>query len=244
MAGISVRNSTGKSSPVGGCARVFPSSFASHLARRASKTEPSPFTEQSTSQSTEPVPHIDRIEWHRERPRTDGPSLLPLLEDPKADWEHVSTTFLNRPNDYSISDRDWRYIHYNDGSEELYQISADPHEWRNLAAAPQHESHLQYFRSRAPKDFRKYVPISINAMPKLKWIPIADSQAPPSQPDGQSFDCYFINKKKADVNCSGSAPKGTKRVTASLPRTNRNDRILARCSLDNHRHPRQSARSL
>ena len=169
------------------------------------------------SRSNQPVnllslfPTLTELSGIANAPRTDGPSLLPLLEDPKADWEHVSTTFLNRPNDYSISDRDWRYIHYNDGSEELYQISADPHEWRNLAAAPQHESHLQYFRSRAPKDFRKYVPISINAMPKLKWIPIADSQAPPSQPDGQSFDCYFINKKKADVKLFWISPEGNQK---------------------------------
>ena len=28
----------------------------------------------------------------------------------------------------------WRYIRYADGSEELYDHDADPHEWTNLAA--------------------------------------------------------------------------------------------------------------
>ena len=166
------------------------------------------------SRSNQPVnllslfPTLTDLSGIANGPRTDGPSLLPLLKNPQANWDHVSTTFLNQPDDYSISDRDWRYIHYNDGSEELYQISADPHEWRNLASEPQHESNLQYFRSRAPKDFRKYVPISINAMPKLKWIPITDSPAPPSRPDGQPFDCYFINQQKNDLKLSWISPEG------------------------------------
>jgi hypothetical protein len=32
----------------------------------------------------------------------------------------------------------WRYIRYADGSEELYDMPADPHEWANLAAKVSH----------------------------------------------------------------------------------------------------------
>lgn len=140
--------------------------------------------------------------------QADAPSLVPLLKDPQADWEHLSTTYLNRPDDYSISGDDWRYIHYNDGSEELYQISADPYEWNNLAAVPQHQSHLQYFRSRAPKGFHQYVPISINAMPNLEWNHIAAGIAPASKPDGQPFDCYFVNQRSSDVELFWISPAG------------------------------------
>ena len=141
-------------------------------------------------------------------PRNDGPSLLPLLKNPEANWPHVSTTYLNRPYEYSISDRDWGYIHYNDDSEELYQISVDPHEWQNLASDPQHESRLQEFRSRSPQTFHEYVAISIDAMPKLKWRPIAAAKVPPSEPDGQPFACYFINRKKQDVELFWIDAKG------------------------------------
>ncbi len=67
----------------------------------------------------------------------DGRSLLPLLSDPEAGWEHpaITTYFVN---EYSIRDERWRYIRYIDGSEELYDHQADPQEWHNLAADRDH----------------------------------------------------------------------------------------------------------
>ena len=32
----------------------------------------------------------------------------------------------------------WRYIRYEDGSEELYDHHSDPNEWTNLARNPEH----------------------------------------------------------------------------------------------------------
>ena len=37
-----------------------------------------------------------------------------------------------------MRDRDWRYIRYADGSEELYHDAEDPGEYRNLAGLPEH----------------------------------------------------------------------------------------------------------
>ena len=142
--------------------------------------------------------------------QASAPSLVSLLNDPQSDWQHVSTTYLNRPEEYSISDQDWRYIHYKDGGEELYQISSDPHEWNNLAKDPNHDATLQYFRSRAPASFQKYVPISIKAMPRLKWHAGGAQPAPPSRPDGQPFECFFINQRGADVELFWISPSGKK----------------------------------
>ena len=35
---------------------------------------------------------------------------------------------------HSLRWREWRYIRYRDGSEELYNQRKDPREWHNLAA--------------------------------------------------------------------------------------------------------------
>lgn len=66
----------------------------------------------------------------------EGKSLAPLLADPGAEWERPSVTTHGRGNHAVRSER-WRYIRYADGSEELYDHDADPHEWTNLASRPE-----------------------------------------------------------------------------------------------------------
>ena len=48
----------------------------------------------------------------------------------------VNEPFLNQH--WTIRTDQWRYIRYQDGSEELYDHLTDPHEWHNLAGAPSH----------------------------------------------------------------------------------------------------------
>ena len=62
----------------------------------------------------------------------DGISLVRLLENPEATWERPSVITYERGNHAVRSER-WRYIRYNDGTEELYDHDSDPHEWTNLA---------------------------------------------------------------------------------------------------------------
>ncbi|TDU70638.1 arylsulfatase A-like enzyme [Prosthecobacter fusiformis] len=61
-----------------------------------------------------------------------GASLVPLLKDPKAAWDHVAICSHGRGN-HAVRDAQWRYIRYADGSEELYDHTKDPNEWTNLA---------------------------------------------------------------------------------------------------------------
>jgi hypothetical protein len=58
-----------------------------------------------------------------------------------------------RPDDYAVINRDWRYIHYADGGEELYDVQRDRHEWDNLAALPEHRPLIERLRGRAPATF-------------------------------------------------------------------------------------------
>lgn len=65
----------------------------------------------------------------------DGQSLLPLLREPTAEWNHPALTTHGRLN-HTVRTERWRYIRYADGSEELYDHDADPQEWTNLASRP------------------------------------------------------------------------------------------------------------
>ena len=66
----------------------------------------------------------------------DGQSLVPLLKNPQAEWTRPAvTTYLQ--NDHAVRDNRWRYIHYHDGSDELYDELNDPNEWTNVVAVPE-----------------------------------------------------------------------------------------------------------
>ncbi len=62
----------------------------------------------------------------------EGRSVRPLLENPAAEWRHAAVTTHGFQN-HAVRTERWRYIRYADGSEELYDHTADPYEWKNLA---------------------------------------------------------------------------------------------------------------
>lgn len=69
----------------------------------------------------------------------EGPSLRPLLRDPRAAWDRPALTTFKR-NNHAARSEGWRYIRYADGSEELYDEAADPLEWTNLANRAEHSA--------------------------------------------------------------------------------------------------------
>jgi len=86
-----------------------------------------------------------------ERKGLDGYSLVPQLKDPNTDREWPAITTHN-PGNHSLVSESWRYIHYADGSEELYDIKADPNEWHNLANDPQYADVKKSLRRHMPVD--------------------------------------------------------------------------------------------
>jgi len=62
----------------------------------------------------------------------DGASFVPLLQDPRREWEQPAITTHGKGN-HAVRTERWRYIRYADGGEELYDHSQDPNEWINLA---------------------------------------------------------------------------------------------------------------
>ena len=80
----------------------------------------------------------------------EGRSLRPLLKSPNAGWGRpILSTFC--PNNHSLRSTDFHYIRYSDGSEELYDMRTDPHEWRNLAADKRFAQTIANLRKRLPK---------------------------------------------------------------------------------------------
>jgi len=67
----------------------------------------------------------------------EGQSLVPLLKNPTASWERPALTTYKRGN-HSVRTERWRYIRYNDGTEELYDHDNDELEWNNLAKGPKY----------------------------------------------------------------------------------------------------------
>ena len=130
----------------------------------------------------------------------DGPSLVPLLRDAEDTWPHVAITHLDRPGNFSISDKNWRFIHYADGEKELYDIQSDPYEWKNLAEDPQQSDRIKSFLSKAPTNFAKYVPAKKQELPQLKFITGKQPDLPKSNPTGKPVDIYFRNASEQPVD--------------------------------------------
>jgi choline-sulfatase len=85
-------------------------------------------------------------------PRNDleGLSLAPQLKDAATKRERPAITSHNQGN-HGIRSENWRYIRYADGSEELYDMRADPEEWNNLVGDPAHAEVLAEHRKWLPE---------------------------------------------------------------------------------------------
>ena len=70
----------------------------------------------------------------------DGRSILPLLADPAAAWRSEAVLELWADDDemafQGLRADGWKYLRYDNGEQELYDLGADPYELENLAAQP------------------------------------------------------------------------------------------------------------
>ena len=85
----------------------------------------------------------------------DGLSLLPWLAEPAAEKPRPAITTLYAHN-HSLVDTRYRYTRYADGSEELYDRQADPHEFDNIINQARTDDHLsaviEHLKQAIPKE--------------------------------------------------------------------------------------------
>ncbi len=88
----------------------------------------------------------------RPDPGLEGESLKTALRTPEAAVDREVFVPFTDPGSYAVLNREWRYIRYQQGGEELYNRNDDPHEWHNLADDPQYQPVIEQLNARAPKD--------------------------------------------------------------------------------------------
>lgn len=148
------------------------------------------------------------------KPNVQTPSLLPLLKGGDATWSHVAVTYLDQPKSYAVSAKDWRYIHYTDGGEELYHIPSDRYEWKNLADKPEHQAKLEEMRQRSPKDFVGLKKVGIASLPTLDFV--KSDKVPKSVPSGGSHRLVFVSQAPETRGIYSVEPNGMLKLHKNL----------------------------
>ena len=76
----------------------------------------------------------------------EGRSILPLLKDPSATRDFAFLSY--GPQNTAAQSERYRYLRYEDGSEELYDHQKDPHEWTNLIGNEKYQAMRKKMRAR------------------------------------------------------------------------------------------------
>jgi len=92
-------------------------------------------------------------------PAIESRSIVPLIQDSTLQWSHPAITTWAR-NNHAIVTESHRYIRYEDGSEELYDLVQDPQEWHNIASDPKNQFIIGELATYLPKVNEKWAAAS------------------------------------------------------------------------------------
>lgn len=116
-------------------------------------------------------------------PVLDGDSLAPLLKKPKAPFRKTTLTMFDKGN-ASVRDQRYRYLKYNDGSEELYDLQKDANEWTNLANDSNHAKQKSQLQDELRFHVARLQPKANRvASSQLKWVGVYRKQENLPRPD-------------------------------------------------------------
>ena len=132
----------------------------------------------------------------------DGHSVKTFLENPNStQWEgpDVAMTMLDsytsklpEKQNIAVRSKDFRYIRYANGEEELYDHRRDPHEWANLASNPEYTSVKSQLQNSMKKEL---------AQAHKPSIQVSNTN---TKANGETWkDTYFKKHPEADTNKDG-----------------------------------------
>jgi arylsulfatase A-like enzyme len=87
-------------------------------------------------------------------PQLDGVSLIPWLEHPDLPKETPAVIVGPEPGSWAVVSERYRYIHYFNGIEELYDLRKDPAEQQDLSGDAAFNHVKEYFKNRTPRQSR------------------------------------------------------------------------------------------
>lgn len=97
---------------------------------------------------------VDLCQLKSPRQQLDGSSFALLCKTPQMKTERAAITTYGEGM-YSVRSGKWRYINYDDGTEELYDLSKDPLELKNLSESPETASARKRLQEWIPKSWAK-----------------------------------------------------------------------------------------
>ena len=128
---------------------------------------------------------IDLLKLPSPAHKLDGNSLLPLLENPDADWDKpvVMSHEADGIRYDVVLDNNYRMTRLITGETELYKLADDPHEFNNLARDTEHAPVIERLA--------KHLTFRYPEIPQDGWI---EAEAIPSQTSadyGRRGNCHF-----------------------------------------------------
>ena len=100
----------------------------------------------------------DLIEGPPPPSELDAESLVPWLKNPDAEKTTPVIVAGSDPGSFAVITQDFRYIRYADGSEELYNLKADPDELRDVSGLPDYAAAKKALKDLLPAKFQEFMP--------------------------------------------------------------------------------------
>jgi arylsulfatase A-like enzyme len=83
--------------------------------------------------------------------RNEGINLVPAMTDDNERLEDYTAVTTFGKNNHGLRTKNYRYIRYEDGGEELYDRQVDPNEWTNVADNPEYAQIKHELKSKLPQ---------------------------------------------------------------------------------------------